>query len=423
MGDNTMPEFGKRRVVITGVGAVSALGRDVDTLWQACLAGKSGISLITGFDTSAYTTRIGGEIKDWNVEPYLDKKEARRVDKFIQFAVASSAMAVQDSGLTIDDTNRERVGVAIGSGIGGLATIEDQHRVLQEKGPGRVSPFLIPGIICDMGAGMVSIIHGAQGPNFCVTTACATGANSIGDAYQIIARGDADAMIAGGAESSITPLALAGFSQARSLSQRNDAPEKASRPFDKGRDGFVMSEGCGVVILEELESARARGAKIYAEIIGYGMAGDAYHMTSPAPEGAGAARSMRAALRSAGIEPHQVDYINAHGTSTEVGDQRETSAVKSVFGEAAPSIPFSSTKSMTGHLIGAAGAVECILTALMLKEGVILPTINYEEPDPECDLDCVPNTPRKADLKIAMSNSFGFGGHNATLVLKKAPTN
>ncbi len=423
MGDNTMPETSKRRVVITGVGAVTALGRDVDTLWNACLAGKSGVSPITGFDASAFTTRIAAEIKDWSAEPYMDKKEARRLDKFIQYAVASAAMAVQDSGLVIDDTNRTRVGVAIGSGIGGLATIEEQHKILLEKGPGRLSPFLIPGIICDMGAGMVSIMHGAQGPNFCVVTACATGANSIGDAYEIIVRGVADAMIAGGAEASITPLAIGGFSQARSLSQRNDEPERASRPFDIGRDGFVMGEGSGVVILEELEAAKARGAKIYAELIGYGMAADAYHMTSPAPEGAGAARAMRAALKSANLQPEDVHYINAHGTSTEIGDQRETAAVKTVFGEGAYSIPFSSTKSMTGHLIGAAGSVECILTALMLKEGVLLPTINYEEPDPDCDLDCVPNIARKADISVAISNSFGFGGHNATLVLKKAPGN
>jgi len=420
MSETTTNGTEPRRVVITGIGAVSALGRTAASLWEACLVGRSGISLISGFDTSAYTTKIAAEVKDWTAEPYMEKKEARRMDKFIQFAVASSTMALQDSGYVIDDTNRDRVGVVIGSGIGGLATIEEQHSILLERGPGRLSPFLIPGIICDMGAGLVSIMLGARGPNSCITTACATGANSIGEAYAIIKRGEADAAIAGGAEAAVTPLSLGGFCQARSLSQRNDDPEHASRPFDIGRDGFVMGEGSGIVFVETLESALARKAHIYAEIIGYGMAGDAYHITSPAPHGEGAARAMKAALHNAGVSPDEVEYINAHGTSTVIGDRCETAAIKSVFGERAYSIPVSSTKSMTGHLIGAAGAVECILTAMMIHEGVILPTINYEAPDPECDLDCVPNTPRKADMKIAMSNSFGFGGHNVSLVLKKA---
>ena len=346
---------GARRVVITGVGAVSALGRNVDSLWKACLAGCSGVTQIEGFDTSGYTTRIAAEIKEWSAEPYMEKKEARRMDKFIQYAVASASMALQDSGLTIDDANRDRVGVFVGSGIGGLATIEEQFTLLNERGPNRVSPFLIPGIICDMGAGLVSIMLGARGPNSCTTTACATGANSIGDAYEVIKRGAADAMVAGGSEACITPLSLAGFCQARSLSQRNDDPEHASRPFDAGRDGFGMGEGSGIVLIASLESALARKARIYAELIGYGMAGDAYHMTAPAPGGDGAARSMRAALSSAGIVSGDVDYINAHGTSTDIGDKCETAAIKTVFGEHAYKIPVSSTKSMTGHLVGAAG--------------------------------------------------------------------
>ncbi|HZO88835.1 MAG TPA: beta-ketoacyl-ACP synthase II [Chthonomonadaceae bacterium] len=419
MSANTSHAAGARRVVITGLGAVTSLGRTAEALWKACLAGCSGVAPITGFDATGYTTRFAAEIKDWDPAPYMDRKEARRMDRFIQFAVAAASMALEDSGLTIDDANRDRVGVYIGSGIGGLASIEEQHKVLLERGPGRISPFLIPGIICDMGAGMVSILTGARGPNSCVTTACATGTNSIGDAYEIIRRGGADAMIAGGTEACITPLGMAGFCAARSLSTRNDAPERASRPFDAGRDGFVMGEGSGVVILESLESAQARGARIYAEVIGYGMSGDAYHITAPAPNGEGAARAMRAALESAGLQPEEVDYINAHGTSTELNDKNETAAIKAVLGEHAYKIPISSTKSMTGHLIGAAGAVETLLCALTLRDGIIAPTINYETPDPDCDLDYVPNQSRKADVRVAMSNSFGFGGHNATIILKR----
>lgn len=419
MSEDSTNDAGMRRVVITGVGSVSALGRTVSSLWKACLSGCSGVTHITGFDTSGYATRIAAEIKEWTAEPYMDKKEARRMDKFIQYAVASATMAVQDSELIIEEANRDRIGVFIGSGIGGLSTIEEQYTLLKDRGPNRISPFLIPGIICDMGAGMVSIVLGARGPNSCVTTACATGANSIGDAYEVIKRGAADAMIAGGSEACVTPLSLAGFCQARSLSQRNDHPEHASRPFDAGRDGFVLGEGSGIVVLESLESAMARKARVYAEIVGYGMAGDAYHITAPAPGGDGAARAMKAALSSANISPSDVDYINAHGTSTDIGDKCETAAIKTVFGQHAYHIPVSSTKSMTGHLVGAAGAVEAILTALMLQEGVILPTINYQYPDPECDLDCVPNEPRMQNLRTAMSNSFGFGGHNATLILRK----
>jgi 3-oxoacyl-[acyl-carrier-protein] synthase II len=405
--------------VITGIGTVTALGPTVESLWKACLSGCSGVSLITGFDAMEYSTRIAAEIKDWDASPYMDKKEARRMDRFIQYAVAAARMAVEDSGLTIDDSNRDRTGVYVGSGIGGLQSIEEQYRTLIERGPGRVSPFMIPGVICDMGAGMVSILLGARGPNSCITTACATGANNVGDAYEVIRRGDADAMIAGGAEASITPLGMAGFCAARTMSTRNDAPERASRPFDAGRDGFVMGEGSGVMVLESLESALARGAKIYAEIVGYGMSGDAFHITAPAPEGEGAARSMKAALQSAGLKPEDVDYINAHGTSTELNDKNETAAIKTALGEYAYRVPISSTKSMMGHLIGAAGAVEAILCALTIRDGYIAPTINYETPDPNCDLDYVPNQMRKADVRVAMSNSFGFGGHNVTLILKR----
>lgn len=408
-----------RRVVITGVGAVTPLGLNVETLWKACLSGCSGVATITDFDTEDYPTRFAAQIREWDPLSYMDKKEARRMDRFVQFAVAASRMAEADSGLTIDDSNRDRIGVFIGSGIGGLATIEEQHRVLLEKGVGRISPFLIPGIICDMGAGFTSIVLGARGPNSCVTTACATGTNNVGDAYEVIRRGDADAVFAGGTEACITPLGMAGFCAARTMSTRNEAPERASRPFDRERDGFVMGEGAGVMLLESLESAQARGAQIYAEIIGYGASGDAFHITAPSPEGEGAARSMRAAMRNAGIPPEELDYINAHGTSTELNDKNETAAIKAVLGDYAYKVPISSTKSMTGHLIGAAGAVEAIICALTIHNNVITPTINYENPDPECDLDYVPNEARKATVNVAMSNSFGFGGHNATVILRR----
>ena len=408
-----------QRVVITGVGAVTPLGQTAETFWKACLAGCSGVSPITGFDASGYSTRIAAEIKEWNPAPYMDKKDARRMATFVQYGVKAACLAVEDAGLQITDDNRDRVGVYIGSGIGGIGIIEAQHETLLLKGPDRVSPFIIPGIICDMSAGMVSIVLGARGPNACITTACTTGTNNIGEAYHIVRRGDADAMIAGGAESSISPLAMAGFCQARTLSQRNDAPERASRPFDENRDGFVMGEGSGVLVLESLTSARARGAKIYAEIIGYGASGDAYHITSPPPDGNGAIRAMQAALKSAGLEPSEVDYINAHGTSTELNDKIESLAIKTVLGEHAYKVPISSTKSMTGHLLGAAGAVEAIICALTIRDGIIHPTINYETPDPNCDLDYVPNQARKADVKVALSNSFGFGGHNGTLIFRR----
>ena len=408
-----------RRVVITGMGAVTSLGQNVESLWKACVAGCSGISNITGFDATDYTTRFAGEIKNWDAAPYMNPKEARRTDKFIQFAMAAAHQAFADSGYIVNEGNADTVGVAIGSGIGGLASIEEQHSILQERGPNRITPFLIPGIICNEGAGMVSIALGLRGPVTCIATACATGNNNIGDAWHIIRRGDADAMLAGGTEASISPLGTAGFCAARSMSTRNNDPERASRPFDAGRDGFVMGEGSGVVMLETLDSARVRGAKIYAELVGYGMSADAYHITAPSPHGEGAARAMRAALKSAGLPPEAIGYINAHGTSTELGDKNETAAIKTVFGANAYNIPVSSTKSMLGHLLGAAGAVEAIISALTLQTGILTPTINYETPDPECDLDYVPNESRKASVDYAMSNSFGFGGHNATIILKK----
>lgn len=419
MSENSTGAVNTRRVVVTGLGAVTPLGGSVSSLWKACLAGCSGVAPITKFDTSEYTTRFAAEVKEWDPSPYMDRKEARRMDRFIQFAVAASRMALDDSGLTIDEENRDRVGVYIGSGIGGLQSIEDQHRTLLERGPGRTSPFLIPGIICDMGTGMVSILLKARGPNSCITTACATGSNNIGDAYHVIRRGDADAMFAGGSEACITPLGMAGFCAARSLSTRNDAPERASRPFDAARDGFVMGEGSGVILMETMEGALARGARIYAEIVGYGTSGDAYHVTAPAPGGEGAGRAMSAALKSAGLQPEDIDYINAHGTSTGLNDKNETAAIKKVMGDHAYKVQVSSTKSMMGHLIGAAGAVEAIICSLTLRDNVIAPTINYETVDPECDLDYVPNQARKADLKLVMSNSFGFGGHNATLIFKR----
>ena len=408
-----------QRVVITGIGAVTAQGRDIETIWKACLSGCSGISPITLFDVSAYPTRIAAEIKDWDASPWMDKKEIRRMDRFVQFAVAAAQMALEDSGLIVTNDNRDRIGVQIGSGIGGLATLEEQHRVLLEKGPGRVSPFLIPGMIPDMGAGFVSIALGMRGPNSCVVSACATGGNNVGDAYHIIRRGDADAMMAGGTEAAITPLAMAGFCAARAMTTRNDDPEAASRPFDKDRDGFVMAEGSGMLLLESLTSAQARGAHIYAEIVGYGCAGDAYHITAPAPGGEGATRSMREALRTAGLTPADVDYVNAHGTSTSYNDRNETAAIKAALGDDAYRVAVSSTKSMTGHLNGAAGAVEVIFCALAMRDSLLPPTINYATADPECDLDYVPNTARKTDVRVAMSNSFGFGGHNVTVLLRK----
>lgn len=409
-----------RRVVITGVGGVTALGLDAETIWKACLSGCSGVTPITSFDCTDYDTRIAAEIKDWDGTPYFQsRKEAKRVDRFVQFAVAASKMALEDSGLKIDESNQTRVGVYIGSGIGGLGTIENYHTILLEKGPGRISPFLIPGIICNMGAGMVSIETGARGPNSCVTTACTTGTNNIGDAFRLIQSGRADAMIAGGAEACITPLGIAGFCAARTMSTRNDDPERASRPFDVGRDGFVMGEGAGVLIMEERELALARGARIYAEVVGYGMSGDAYHITGQPEDAHGAIQCMVAALQDADISPDEIDYINAHGTSTLINDKTETFAIRQVFGTHADSLAVSSTKSMTGHLIGAAGAIEAMFTARAVYSNIAPPTINLENPDPACDLDYVPNQARSMEIEYALSNSFGFGGHNASLVLKK----
>jgi len=408
-----------RRVVITGIGVISPIGNQIDEFWNSLIEGKSGIDLITQFDTSEYPAKIAGEVKGFDPTAFIEKKEARRLDRFTQFAIAAAKMALEDAKLTIDDSNAERVGVYIGSGIGGLHTIEEQHKVLLNKGPKRISPFFIPMLISNMASGQVSIYTGAKGFNSAPISACATGTHAIGDAYHMVKRGDVDVMIAGGTEATITPLAVAGFTSMKAISTRNDDPQRASRPFDRDRDGFVMGEGSGILILESLEHALKRGAKIYAEIIGYGATGDAYHITAPAPEGEGAARAIKMALRVAGIQPEEVDYINAHGTSTDLNDKYETMAIKTAFGDHAYQLAVSSTKSMTGHLLGAAGAVEGIALALTLKNGIIPPTINYETPDPDCDLDYVPNEARKKDVKVGLSNTFGFGGHNATIVMRK----
>ncbi|MDI4646286.1 beta-ketoacyl-ACP synthase II [Cohnella hashimotonis] len=407
------------RVVVTGMGVVTSLGTDLNTFWDSLLAGKSGVSLIEAFDTADYPTKIAAEVKNWEPEAHgIDKKEARRMDRFVQFGLAASLSAVKDAGLEIGvNAEADRVGVSVGSGIGGLGTWEDQHTILMEKGPRRVSPFFIPMMIANMASGQISIVTGAKGPNTTAVTACATGTHSIGDSYKLIQRGDADVMICGGAEATIRPIAVAGFSNMRAMSTRNEEPEKASRPFDTDRDGFVMGEGAGVLILESLEHATARGAHIYAEIIGYGMSGDAHHMTEPDPDGA--ARCMARAIKDAGIAAEEIGYINAHGTSTPVGDKSETEAIKRTFGEHAHKLAVSSTKSMTGHMLGAAGGVEAVIVGLALQNGVLPPTINLDNQDPECDLDCVPNVPREADVKVALSNSFGFGGHNATVILRK----
>ncbi|RKO61533.1 beta-ketoacyl-ACP synthase II [Caldibacillus debilis] len=408
----------KRRVVITGIGAVTPVGNDAETAWQNIIRGKSGIGPLTRVNKDEFPAKVAAEVKDFNPEDFLDKKDARKMDRFTHFAVASALMAVKDAGLSIDESNAHRVGVWIGSGIGGMETYERQFETFLQRGYRRVSPFFVPMMIPDMAAGQVSILLGAKGVNSCTVTACATGTNSIGDAFKVIQRGDADVMITGGTEAPITKIAIAGFCANTALTTNPD-PNTASRPFDKNRDGFVMGEGAGIVVLEELNHALKRGAKIYAEIVGYGATGDAYHITAPAPAGEGGARAMKMALDDAGVSPEEVDYINAHGTSTEYNDKFETMAIKTVFGEHAYKIPVSSTKSMTGHLLGATGAVEAIFTALAIKEGVIPPTMNYETPDPECDLDYVPNEARKKDVRVAISNSFGFGGHNATIVLKK----
>ncbi|NEW05512.1 beta-ketoacyl-ACP synthase II [Paenibacillus sp. SYP-B3998] len=406
------------RVVITGMGVVTALGQDLETFWGNLTSGKSGISSIENFDVSEYPTRIAAEVKDFNIENYVDRKDARKMDRFVQFAVAGALNALKDAKLDVKaGTDPERVGVSVGSGIGGLNTWEEQHRILLEKGPKRVSPFFIPMMIANMASGYISMITGAKGPNSTAVTACATGTHSIGDSFKMIQRGDADVMICGGAEATITPIGVAGFCALRAMSTRNEEPHLASRPFDTDRDGFVMGEGAGVLILESLEHAEQRGAHIYAEVIGYGMSGDAYHMTDPDPDGA--ARCMAKAIKDAGIAPEAINYINAHGTSTSAGDKSETIAIKKTFGDHAYKVAVSSTKSMTGHLLGAAGGVEAVVCGLTISNNLIAPTINLDNQDPECDLDYVPNTAREAQVDIAMSNSFGFGGHNATIILKR----
>jgi len=408
-----------RRVVVTGVGAVSPLGTGNQKNWDGLINGRSGIDLITRFDASAMPVRIAGEVKDFEAEQFIDKKEIKKMDLFIQYAMAAAQFAMEDSGLQITDENAERVGVLVGAGLGGLPTIEKYHSALIEGGYKKISPFFIPMLIINLAPGHISIKYGAKGPNLSSVSACATGTHSIGDAYHMIARGDADAMIAGGTEATVTPLGIGGFAVMKALSDRNDEPQKASRPFDKGRNGFIMGEGAGIVILEEYEAAKKRGAKIYAEVAGYGLTGDAYHMTAPAEGGEGAARCMKMALKNAGVNPEQVGYINAHGTSTPFNDLNETLAIKSVFGDHAYKLLVSSTKSMTGHLLGAAGGLEAAICCMVLDKSVIPPTINYEEPDPACDLDYVPNTAREAKVDYVMSNSLGFGGTNATLLFKR----
>ncbi|MCH6265202.1 beta-ketoacyl-ACP synthase II [Neobacillus citreus] len=408
----------RRRVVVTGIGAVTPLGNDAETTWKGIIEGKSGVGPLTRLNADEYPAKVAAEVKDFNAETFIDKKDARKMDRFTHYAVASALMAVKDANLTINEENSHRVGVWIGSGIGGMETFENQFEMFQKRGYKRVSPFFVPMMIPDMATGQVSITLGARGFNSCTVTACATGTNSIGDAFKVIQRGDADVMVTGGAEAPITRMAVAGFCANTALSTNPD-PKTASRPFDKNRDGFVIGEGAGIVILEELEHALSRGAKIYAEIVGYGATGDAYHITAPAPGGEGGARAMKMAIEDAGLRPEDIDYINAHGTSTEYNDKFETMAVKDVFGEHAYKVAMSSTKSMTGHLLGAAGAVEAIITVRAIQESILPPTMNYETPDPECDLDYVANAARPKEINAAMSNSLGFGGHNATIVFKK----
>jgi 3-oxoacyl-[acyl-carrier-protein] synthase II len=409
----------KRRVVVTGVGAVTPLGNTAEETWEAICKGESGIGAITHFDTSGFSTRIAAEVKGFEPEKYIEKKECKKMDTCIHYAIAASIMAVENASIQITAANTHRTGVIIGSGIGGLATTERYYAILLERGPSRISPFFFPMTLPNMAAGQVAIHLGARGPNSCVTTACAAANHAIGDAYKIIQRGDADVMIAGGTEAVITPLAVAAFGNMKALSTRNDDPKRASRPFDRDRDGFVMGEGAGILVLEERQQAQQRGARIYAEIVGYGMTGDAFHMTTPDPEAEGVSRCIKMALADARIRPGEVEYINAHGTSTPYNDKHETLAIKQVFGEHAYHLAVSSTKSMTGHLLGAAGGIEAIFTVLAIYHGVVPPTLNYERPDAECDLDYVPQYPRYHQVQVAMSNSFGFGGTNATLVFKE----
>ena len=401
------------------MGLVIPTGIGVETAWRNVREGKSGIGPLTRFDTNGFETKIAAEVKNFNPELYIDKKEIKKMDIFIHYAIAATKEAVEDAQLAITPENAEHIGVIVGTGLGGLPSIERYHKILLEKGPGRISPFFIPMLIANLASGQIAIQFGPKGPNTCVVTACATGAHCIGDAFRAIVYGDAEAMITGGTEANITPLTVGGFNAMKALSTRNDEPEKACRPFEKNRDGFVVAEGAGIVILEELEFALRRKAKIYAELVGYGYTGDAYHITAPSPDGDGAVRCMRLAIKDAGLKPEDIDHINAHGTSTPLNDLTETLAIKAVFGNHAKKIPISATKSMTGHLLGAAGSTEAIFTILAIRDGIMPPTLNYEEPDPQCDLDYVPNVARRQPIKVAMSNAFGFGGTNAALVFKK----
>lgn len=410
----------KRRVVVTGMGAITPVGNDVATTWRSLLEGKSGTAPITKFDASSFSVRFAAEVKGFNPLDHMDRKEAKRADPYTQYAVAGARQAMTDAGLVErNGMDPDRIGVIIGSGIGGLKSFEEQHDVYRERGVGKISPFFIPMFIADIAAGIVSMQFNAKGPNYATVSACATSAHAIGDAYRTIQYGDADIMITGGAEATVTPMAIGGFANMKALSERNDSPETASRPFDATRDGFVMGEGAGILILEELEHALNRGAKIYAEIVGYGATGDAYHLTAPAPDGEGAQRAMKRALKDAGLEPNQIQYINAHGTSTPANDFNETRAIKAVFGDSAKDVNVSSTKSATGHMLGAAGAVEAIISSLVVGNGIIPPTINYHQPDPELDLNYTPNTSVEREVNAVLSNSFGFGGHNTTLAIKR----
>lgn len=410
----------ENRVVVTGLGIISPIGNDIPTFWQSLKEGKSGAGMITHFDSSKFDSHIAAEVKNFDPTLYgLSSKDVKRMDKFAQFAIAAARQAFSDASLDLEKEDRERIGVLIGSGIGSLYTIEEEHKVMLNKGPSKMSPFLIPMLIVNAASGQVGIMFGLKGPNSCVATACASGSHAIGDAFKILERGDADVMITGGTESCIVPTGVGGFCALKALSTRNDDPKRASRPFDRDRDGFVIGEGCGLVVLETLDHAKKRNAKIYGEIVGYGMTCDAYHITAPDPEGDGAMRAMKLALKDAGARPEDVDYINAHGTSTKMNDRLETIAIKRALGEHARKVMISSTKSMTGHQLGAAGGVEFVVCCLTIKDGIVVPTINYENPDPDCDLDYVPNTARKASIDLCLSNSLGFGGHNATLAVRK----
>jgi 3-oxoacyl-[acyl-carrier-protein] synthase II len=414
-----MTNFERKRVVVTGLGAITPIGNTLEEYWQGLLTGRNGIDFITLFDPSSHACRIAGEVKGFDPTDYLERKEIKRMDRFAQFGVSASLQAIADAQFKINDLNAEQVGVIIGSGIGGIKVLEDQQTVYLNKGPSRCSPFMIPMMIANMAAGLTAIQIGAKGPNTCTVTACAAGSHAVGDAFRLIQGGYAQAMICGGAEAAVTPLSVAGFASARALSTRNDEPKKACRPFDRDRDGFVMGEGAGILLLEELEHAKARGAQIYAEIVGYGMTCDAHHITSPSPGGVGAARAIALAMKDAGITPEEVSYINAHGTSTPANDSTETAAMKTALGDHAHNVAISSTKSMTGHLLGGSGGIEAVATAMAIAEDRVPPTINLDNPDPECDLDYVPHESRSMNVNVALSNSFGFGGHNVTLVFKK----